>query len=290
MSDIDDGSVRLVVTSPPYWQLKDYGVDGQVGFDDSYPEYIDNLNLVWSECMRVLHAGCRLCINIGDQFARSVIYGRYKVIPIHAEVIRFCETIGFDFMGSIIWKKVTTTNTTGGAVIMGSFPFPRNGIVKLDYEHILLFRKLGKAPRPESDIRDSSRLSIDEWNEYFSGHWVFPGERTSSHLAPFPMELPRRLIRMFSFPGETVLDPFMGSGTTAAAALEQGRASFGYELDASLADSLRRRVPGIEVIPARIVGAPSSDDLPYRASEPHALDRIADPRKLTFGSRVAREG
>ncbi len=127
MSELRDESIHLVATSPPYWQLKDYGTENQIGFHDDYETYINHLNLTWQECYRVLHKGCRLCINIGDQFARSVYYGRYKIIPIHSEIIKFCETIGFDFMGSIIWQKATTMNTTGGASIMGSFPHPRNG-------------------------------------------------------------------------------------------------------------------------------------------------------------------
>jgi len=110
MNLLADRSVHLVVTSPPYWQLKDYGTENQIGFHESYESYINNLNLVWNECERVLHPGCRLCINIGDQFARSVYYGRYKVIPIRTEIIKFCETIGFDYMGAVIWQKVTTSN------------------------------------------------------------------------------------------------------------------------------------------------------------------------------------
>ena len=125
MIELQDKSVHLVITSPPYWQLKDYGIENQIGYNDSYEEYINNLNLVWKESYRVLNNGCRLCVNIGDQFARSVYYGRYKVIPIRTEIIKFCESIGFDYMGAIIWQKKTTTNTTGGASIMGSFPFPR---------------------------------------------------------------------------------------------------------------------------------------------------------------------
>lgn len=131
MTELADQSVHLIITSPPYWQLKDYGTDDQIGFNDTYEAYINHLNLVWKECHRVLHDGCRLCINIGDQFARSVYYGRYKVIPIHSEIIRFCENIGFDFMGQIIWQKTTTMNTSGGGAVMGSFPHPRNGIVKM---------------------------------------------------------------------------------------------------------------------------------------------------------------
>ncbi len=143
MKEVKDGSVHLIITSPPYWQLKDYGSDQQIGFNDSYEDYINNLNLVWSESFRVLQDGCRLCVNIGDQFARSVYYGRYKIIPIRTEIIKFCETIGFDYMGAIIWQKQTTMNTTGGATVMGSFPYPRNGILKIDYEFILIFKKPG---------------------------------------------------------------------------------------------------------------------------------------------------
>jgi DNA modification methylase len=151
MSELKDESVHLIVTSPPYWQLKDYGIDNQIGFHDDYETYINHLNLTWAECFRVLHKGCRLCINIGDQFARSTYYGRYKIIPIHTEIIKFCEMIGFDFMGQIIWQKQTTMNTSGGASIMGSYPHPRNGIVKLDFEYILLFKKQGNAPKPTKE-------------------------------------------------------------------------------------------------------------------------------------------
>ena len=108
MAKLADQSVHLIVTSPPYWQLTDYGPTNQIGFHDSYQAYINDLNLVWMECARILHDGCRLCINIGDQFARSVYYGRYKVIPIRTEIIRFCEHIGLDYMGSVIWQKQTT--------------------------------------------------------------------------------------------------------------------------------------------------------------------------------------
>ena len=222
MSQVSDQSVHLVITSPPYWQLKDYGTADQIGFHESYESYINNLNLVWNECYRVLHPGCRLCVNIGDQFARSVYYGRYKVIPIRTEIIKFCETIGFDYMGAVIWQKVTTCNTTGGATVMGSFPYPRNGILKLDYEFILLFKKQGSTPALSKQQKEQSIMTKEEWNTYFSGHWQFAGAKQKGHLAMFPEELPARLIKMFSFCGETVLDPFLGSGTTSLAALQSG--------------------------------------------------------------------
>ena len=155
LNQIEDKSVQLIITSPPYWQLKDYGTQSQIGFNDSYEEYINNLNLVWMECNRVLADGCRLCVNIGDQFARSVYYGRYKVIPIRTEIIRFCESLGMDYMGAIIWQKTTTMNTSGGGAIMGSFPYPRNGILKMDYEFILIFKKLGNPTKPTKEQNNS---------------------------------------------------------------------------------------------------------------------------------------
>jgi DNA modification methylase len=244
MREVPDQSVHLIVTSPPYWQLKDYGTPGQIGFDDTYEAYINNLSLVWHECRRVLHPGCRLCINIGDQFARSVYYGRYKIIPIRTEIIKFCESDGFDYMGAIIWRKVTTCNTTGGAVVMGSFPYPRNGILKLDYEFILIFKKYGEAPKASKAVKEASKMTTEEWNEYFSGHWTFPGEKQKKHLAMYPEELPRRLIRMFSFVGDSVLDPFLGSGTTSLAARKFDRHSIGYEINPDFVKVIKEKLSG----------------------------------------------
>jgi site-specific DNA-methyltransferase (adenine-specific) len=242
MAEIKDSTIQLVVTSPPYWQIKDYGESNQIGFNQSYEDYINNLNLVWNECSRVLEDGCRLCINIGDQFARSVYYGRYKIIPIRTEIIKFCETIDFDYMGAIIWQKVTTTNTTGGATIMGSYPYPRNGILKLDYEFILIFKKGGKPKPIDKERKKMSKISKEEWNEYFSGHWNFSGNKQYKHLAMFPMELPSRLIKMFTFVGDTVLDPFLGSGTTLLSAKNLGRNSVGFEVNENFVPIIKEKV------------------------------------------------
>lgn len=300
MNLLSDGSVHLVITSPPYWQLKDYGTETQIGFHESYENYVNNLNLVWSECERVLHPGCRLCVNIGDQFARSVYYGRYKVIPIRTEIIKFCETIGFDYMGAIIWQKVTTTNTTGGASIMGSFPYPRNGILKLDYEFILIFKKQGEAPKPNREQKEQSAMTKEEWNTFFSGHWNFGGAKQDGHIAMFPEELPRRLIKMFAFQGDTVLDPFMGSGTTNLAARNLGRNSVGYEINPEFIEIAKQKLavnqPDLagteyefqqDIVSCDFESA--IDRLPYRFSDPHKLDKKIDPRKLSFGSRIDKE-
>ncbi|MCX8054581.1 MAG: DNA methyltransferase [Ignavibacteria bacterium] len=298
MVEVPDNSVHLIITSPPYWQLKDYGSEKQIGFHENYENYINNLNLVWKECYRVLCNGCRLCVNIGDQFARSVYYGRYKVIPIREEIIKFCETIGFDYMGAIIWQKVTTSNTTGGGVQMGSYPYPRNGILKLDYEFILIFKKLGDSPKPTKEQKELSKMSAEEWNTFFAGHWNFPGERQTNHIAMFPEELPRRLIKMFSFVGETVLDPFAGSGTTLLASKKLNRNSIGYEINPEfipiIKDKLEADQPDIlgtkyEFIEQRQLNCNFENEiqkLPYIFRDPHSLDKKIDIKKLQFGSKI----
>ena len=287
MDGTADESVHLVVTSPPYWQLKDYGASGQIGFDDSYERYINNLNLVWKECSRVLHKGCRLCVNIGDQFARSAYYGRYKVIPIRTEIIKFCEAEGLDYMGAVIWQKVTTCNTTGGETVMGSFPYPRSGVLKIDYEFILIFKKPGKAPAVSGEAKKQSRMSTAEWNRYFSGHWNFPGEKQSRHIAMFPEELPRRLLRMFSFVGDTILDPFLGSGTTALAAARLGRNSVGYEINPDFLPVIRERL-GIETSGDQGLLSPSSIGVSGETGVSNAAGNAYDSGKARFEIVMAK--
>ena len=299
MDGIADDSVHLVVTSPPYWQLKDYGADAQIGYNDSYQDYINHLGLVWAECRRVMENGCRLCVNIGDQFARAAYYGKYKVIPIKAEIIKCCEALGMDYMGTIIWQKTTTANPSGGGAVMGSYPYPRNGVVKIDHESILLFKKNGIPPRctVNRDLRERSKLTAAEWNAYFSGHWKFPGVRQRGHIAMFPPELPDRLIKMFSFVGDTVLDPFLGSGTTSVSAATLGRNSIGYEINRDYEKTMREKLRD----------APSTSEwdlshavtsigkgelrsristLPYIFHDRAPLKRRTDPKKFRFGSAL----
>lgn len=301
MTEVKDELVHLVITSPPYWQLKDYGAKNQIGFNDSYQDYIDNLNKVWKECYRILYPGCRLCINIGDQFARAIIYGRYKVIPIRTEIIKFCESIGFDYMGGIIWQKVTTCKTTGGATVMGSYPYPRGGIIKIDYEFIIIFKKLGKDPKPSQEIKEKSKLTQQEWNDYFNGHWNFPGEKQNSHIAMFPIELPRRLVKMFSFYGDTVLDPFLGSGTTSRAALDLGRNSIGYEINQDFLETIKEKI-GIntgdslykEDFDYEIIFQQGDNAKEERKSSistnGNHLERLVDPKKFKFGTVIDLNG
>lgn len=242
MPELADHSVDLVVTSPPYWCLKDYGHEAQVGFSEPYPHYLASLRAVLTECHRVLRPGCRLAVNIGDQYLRASEHGRYRVQAIPADIILMCRDLQSDYMGSIIWRKISTTKTTGGGALMGSMYYPKDGHLTYEHEYILLFRQSGKWRRPSAEAREKSRLSKAERLSWFRGVWddVFP-DRQEVHQAMFPVELPRRLIRMYSFWGETVLDPFAGSGTTAVAAALEGRHSVGYEIAQEHREAIVRR-------------------------------------------------
>ena len=294
---LEDQAVQLAVTSPPYWQLKDYGTENQIGYHENYETYINNLNLVWEECHRVLENGCKLCINIGDQFARAAYYGRYKVIPIRTEIIKFCESIGFDYMGAIIWQKQTTTNTSGGASLMGSYPNPRNGILSIDYEFILIFKKLGTPNKVSKEIKAQSSMTKEEWKSYFQGHWNFGGARQDGHIAVFPEELPHRLIKMFSFVNDTVLDPFLGSGTTSLAAKKLGRNSVGYEINQEFKPFIENKlgVSNAEIGQDHIHFhnqklktdfEARKAKFPYLFKDFHEFDKKRDPKKLQFGSKI----
>jgi site-specific DNA-methyltransferase (adenine-specific) len=188
-------------------------------------------------------------------------------------------------------------NTSGGASIMGSFPHPRNGIVKLDFEYILLFKKQGNAPRPTQEQKDNSVMTNEEWNTYFNGHWYFSGAKQDKHLAMFPEELPYRLIRMFSFPNETVLDPFMGSGTTAAVAKKLNRNSVGYEINPDFIPLIKERIGNDDVFAQSEVTVVKQNEipqtfeerikqLPYQFVDTHKLDKKIDVKAIPYGSKI----
>ena len=243
MPELADESVQLVVTSPPYWSLKDYGHPEQIGHGQEYGDYLDALREVLGECHRALCPGCRMAVNVGDQYLRASEHGRYQVLPLGADLTALGCGLGFDFMGSIIWRKLSTTRPSGGGKWMGSTYTPRDGQITYEHEYILVFRKPGQAPRPEEEVREKSRLTKEQRTQWFRGVWAdLPPERQRGHEAMFPVELPRRLIKMYSFWGETVLDPFLGSGTTCLAAALEGRNCVGYEINREYAETISQKL------------------------------------------------
>ena len=205
-------------------------------------------------------------------------------------------------MGAIIWQKKTTSNTTGGASLMGSYPTPRNGILSIDYEFILLFKKLGTPIKPNKELKEQSKMTKEEWKTYFSGHWNFGGTKQDGHIAMFPEELPKRLIKMFSFVGDTILDPFLGSGTTSLAAKKLNRNSVGYELNPDFIPYIKRKLDINQrnifnsdytfIKQEKIITDFKSEieKLPYIFKDFHKFDKKTDPKKLQFGSRIDQNG
>ena len=242
MTEIEDQSVHLMVTSPPYWCIKDYDHPGQIGFSQTYEDYIGDIKQVLQETYRVLHPGCRAAVNIGDQYLRAKDFGRYRVQPIPADIIVSAREIGFDFMGNIIWKKISTTKTSGGGVWMGSIYHPKDGHITYEHEYIIILRKPGDWPKPTGEQKEKSELTKEERSSWFRGIWEIHPERQEDHIAMFPLEIPRRLIKMYSFHGETVLDPFLGSGTTLKAAQMLGRNGIGYEINRGFEPVIREKI------------------------------------------------
>lgn len=241
---IPDESVHLVVTSPPYWTLKRYPEnDLQLGHIADYEHFHDELDRVWTHCLRVLVPGGRVVCVVGDVCLSRRKHGRHVVMPMHADIVVRARRIGFDNLTPIIWHKIANASyeVENGSSFLGK-PYEPNAIIKNDAEFILMLRKPGGYRQPTIQQRDSSRFTKDEHQEWFQQIWTLTGESTREHPAPFPEKLAYRLVRMFSFTGDTVLDPFMGTGTTLLAATRCNRNAIGVELERDYIRIARRRL------------------------------------------------
>ncbi len=234
MSSIPPESAHLVLTSPPYWTLKKYDdADGQLGHVSSYDAFLAELARVWRRCFDILVPGGRLVCVVGDVcLSRRLNDGRHTVVPLHASIQEICRKVGFDNLAPIIWHKIANAvyEVSGGGGFLGK-PYEPNSVIKNDVEYILMFRKPGGYRKPTSAKRLLSVISAENYQNWFQQIWMgLTGASTKDHPAPYPTELAERLIRMFSFAGDVVVDPFSGSGTNAVAAARTGRHSIGYEI------------------------------------------------------------
>lgn len=246
---LPEESVHLVVTSPPYWTLKRYNEhENQLGHVEDYEDFNDQLAEIWRNCHRALVPGGRLVINVGDVcLSRRKNNGRHTVVPLHATIQERCKAIGFDNLAPIIWHKISNANyeVQGGGGFLGK-PYEPNAVIKNDVEFILMQRKPGGYRSPTRSERLLSIIPADRYQVWFRQIWSdVTGASTGKHPAPYPLELAERLIRMFSFVGDTVLDPFLGTGTTSLAAARWGRNSIGIELDRDYFALARKRMSAV---------------------------------------------
>lgn len=245
MSLLEAQSVHLVVTSPPYWTLKRYeDSDRQLGHLENYDLFVAELSRVWRRCYEALVPGGRVVCVVGDVcLSRRQNDGRHTVVPLHSSIQESCRKIGFDNLAPIIWYKIANAAyEAGGGGFLGK-PYEPNSVIKNDVEYILMFRKPGGYRKPDSATRLLSVIGSEDYQKWFQQIWTgLTGESTKHHPAPYPIELAERLIRMFSFVGDVVLDPFSGTATTSIAAARTGRNSIGYEVQTGYFESAIQRL------------------------------------------------
>lgn len=246
MSTLTPDSVQLVLTSPPYWTLKEYRrSDGQLGHVADYEQFLLELDKTWRHVFRALVPGGRLVCVVGDVcLSRRENSGRHTVVPLHASIQEHCRKLGFDNLAPIIWHKISNAvyEVENGSGFLGK-PYEPNAVIKNDIEFILMERKPGGYRAPDISTKVLSVISAENHKKWFQQIWSgLTGASTKQHPAPYPLELAERLIRMFSFVGDTILDPFMGTGTTTVAAAKWGRHSIGFEIDSHYYKLAQKRI------------------------------------------------
>lgn len=247
LSFVNDESIHLILTSPPYWTLKKYrDNENQLGEVEDYERFLNELDKVWKHCYRTLVPGGRLVCVVGDVcLSRRKNNGRHTVVPLHASIQEHCRKIGYDNLAPIIWYKIANAkyeSNGNGAGFLGK-PYEPNGVIKNDIEFILMERKHGGYRKPSIAIRTLSIISNENYKQWFQSIWSgVTGTSTRNHPAPYPEKLTERLIRMFSFVGDTVLDPFMGTGTTTVSSAKWGRNSIGVEIDPHYFELAEKRI------------------------------------------------
>lgn len=241
-----DESVHLVVTSPPYWVLKKYNDHpNQLGDISDYDTFLEELGKVWRECQRVLVPGGRICCVVGDVCVPRRRTGRHYVMPLHADIQVQCRRIGLDVLTPILWHKITNgaLEVEGNGAGFYGKPYQPGGIVKNDIEYVLFMRKPGGYRSVSPIVKALSMLDKQEMTDWFRSIWTdVSGASTRDHPAPYPVEIANRLIRMFSFAGDTILDPFLGTATTTIAAMRTGRNSIGIEIDPNYMEQIGARL------------------------------------------------
>ena len=270
-------SVHLVVTSPPYWTLKEYNdVPGQLGHVEDYERFLDELDCVWRHTYRALVPGGRLVCVVGDVCLSRREHGRHLVMPLHADIVVRCRMMGFDNLNPIIWLKIANASfeVENGSKFLGK-PYEPNAIIKNDIEFILMQRKPGGYRAPTDEQRMLSMIEKEKFDLWFQQTWKLTGTSTKNHPAPYPLELADRLIRMFSFVGDTVLDPFSGTGTTLVAAAQAGRNAVGTEIDADYVGIARQRLAEVgDLFTRPIVEVLGGNQRPSKSGRTNAGRRL----------------
>jgi site-specific DNA-methyltransferase (adenine-specific) len=259
LSWIPNDSVHLVVTSPPYWTLKKYERrEGQLGEVTDYETFLDELEKVWQHSVRVLVEGGRICCVVGDVCVPRRRDGRHRIMPLHADIQVRARRLGLDCLTPIMWHKIANgvTEVEGNGAGFYGKPYQPGAIVKNDVEYIIFMRKPGEYRTTSMLQKSLSMLTREEMQSWFRSFWVdLKGASTrDGHPAPYPAELAERLIRMFSFAGDTILDPFLGTGSTIVAAMRAGRNSIGNEIEPKYLDRAQTRVAA-EAAQSRLFGA-----------------------------------